>query len=116
MPATPASNLTARLARAGWFAWAAGALATLACALALLGVQALASEATPFFYGDVVETPLPAPASAAEAEKESLDRDWALVPPMQFEAGVPLAAADTVRPLRPQFQAPPPQRPPRASV
>ncbi len=116
MPATRAPSLIARLAQGGWFAWAAGVLATLACALALLGVQVLAGEATPFFYGDVVETPLPAPASAAEAERESLDRDWALVPPMQFETGVPVAAADTVRPLRPQFQAPPPQRPPRASV
>jgi len=116
MPPASAPTLIARLAQGGWFAWAVGVLATLACALGLLGVQVLAGEATPFFYGDVVETPLPAPASAAEAEKESLDRDWALVPPMQFEIRVPLAAADTVRSLRPQFQAPPPQRPPRVSV
>ncbi len=114
MAAAPAFTLVARQARWGWLAWAAGLLATLACALALLGVQALAGEGAPFSNADAVETSMPAPASAALAEKDSLDRDWALVPPMQFEAGLPLAAVDTVRPLRPQFQAPPPQRPPRA--
>lgn len=109
-----ASATIARLPRGVWRAWATSLLASLACALALVGVQVLVSETASFFQADVVEAVTPAPASVAEAEKDSLDRDWALVPPMQFEASLPLAADDTVRPLRPQFEAPPPQRPPRA--
>ncbi len=111
---TPAPALVTRVPRGGWLAWATGLLALLACVLSLLAVQSLARDAAPFFHAEAIEASNPAPAGTLEAEKDSLDRDWALVPAMQFEAGLPLPAADTVRPMRPQFQAPPPQRPPRA--
>lgn len=109
---TPAP--TTRVLRASWFAWAIGLLAVLTCTLSLLAAQSLAREATPYFHADAIEANGHAPVSSVEAEKDSLDRDWALVPAMQFEPGAPLIAADTERPMRPQFQAPPPQRPPRS--
>lgn len=114
MAPAPTPALIARVPRGGWFAWATGLLAVLACALSLLAVQSLAPEAAPFFHADAVEASGAAPVSTVEAEKDSLDRDWALVPAMQFEPGLPVPAAGTVRAMRPQFQAPPPQRPPRA--
>ncbi len=100
------------------FAWVAGLLAVVACAMALLASPALAGMTMAPLDPDtqvvMADEPIQACCVATDTDEDSLDRDWALLPlPAAVVAQAAPAPAERVQPW-PGLNLPPPQRPPRA--
>ncbi len=109
---------TARILRDRLLPWAWGLLAVLACTVALqTGAGAASGDALPL-DDDVIEqlaSTSPASCDAGfDVDPDTMDRDGVSVMSPRFPLAPPRACAHEVRALRLQFQAPPPQRPPRA--
>ena len=116
MHALPTFTPSTRWMRARMIAWVIGLLVTLACALAPTSLQALGEHAPSALEGTTLEATSTGPANSPEPEKDTLDREGVLLDAPQLTPRLSTATSNTERALRPQFQAPPPQRPPRASA